>query len=186
MPQEVARREAEEIERLERAAMGGMLVPAESASQGTAAEPFADPAASASAPQLGAAAEPYPEMASRPAAEQMAADGQSAAVGQQHPAEPDVGELPETATANGVLQQGRIEGAPSAPCFHAFIHAHAAAGDLRCVRGLITCIFGIAWSSRVGWLLWLWPMRGRSKQLHRHQPYWEDPPLPLAPRARAR
>ncbi len=177
-PQEVARREAQEIERLESAAMRGMLVPAEPASQGAAAELFEESATAASVPQLDAAAELAAELPSPPAVVHTAADGQSTAAGQQH-AEPDVGELPGTAmaTATGALQQGRIEGAPSAPCFHAFIHAHAAAGDLRSVCGLSTCSPGIAWSSRVYAASPITSYARVLKQLLCHR---QVPPLPLA------
>ena len=131
---------------LERAAMGGLLVPAQPDSSAAAAELPADSAAAAPAAQLDAASEPLAELASPPAAERTAAaDGQSAAAAQL-PAEPDAGELSATAAEpadaagtaapSGAPLQGKIEGVPSVPCFHAFIHAHAAAGDLRSVSGL--------------------------------------------------
>ena len=120
--------------------MGGMLIPAEPRSLQSAAEALADLTAVAAVPQSDGASEPVAELASLPATEHMAAGEQNVAAAQPL-AEPDVGQLPATAApeadvsatavAGGVQLQGRVEGVPSVPCFHAFIHAHAAAGDLR-------------------------------------------------------
>ena len=129
--QEVARREAQEIERIERAAMGGMLVSAEPYLSDIAGVPPAD-SASASRPQLEAAAAPAADPTSAPADQHAEGLGAAAA---QPPAEPEAALATATAAAeaDALARQlhGRIAGVPSVPCFHAFIHAHAAAGDLR-------------------------------------------------------
>ena len=136
--QEVARREAQEINRLERAAMSGMLVPAEAGSREGAAGPRAESAA-ASMPRLAAAPEPGGDPASAFArAHPTAAEEQSAAAAEP-PAESGAVEMAATASAaepaSDLPLLGRLDGVPSVPCYHAYIHAHAAAGDLRSDSG---------------------------------------------------
>ena len=116
--QEISRREAQELERLERVAMGGTLLTSETAAEaaqaGGGAESPTEPAAafgqhsSAAGVQGIAAAELATEQ--KPAREHM---------------------LAAEAAAEGERQSRGASGVPGVTCFHAFIHAHAAAGDLR-------------------------------------------------------